>query len=214
MFTGLIEKVGEIKKIYPKDNYLIAEISANLKDNDLKIGDSISCDGACLTVSGLQDSLFEVRISQETISKTIAGEYKTGSLVNLERALKVGDRLGGHMVSGHIDDLGQLELIEHVGQSVVLIIKHDKKFDNFLINKGSVAVNGISLTINESGSGWFVVNIIPQTVAATTVTNFKPDDKLNLEFDMVGKYINKHLLNENNNKSEMNISSLTKEKIK
>ncbi len=209
MFTGLIENIGKIENIYAEENYLIAEISANLKDNDLRVGDSISCDGACLTVSTLKESFFEVRISQETVGKTIAGEYKTGSTVNLERALKIGDRLGGHLVSGHIDDIGEIKSIEHLGQSVVLRILHDRRFDNLLIEKGSIAVNGISLTINETGSGWFSVNIIPHTVGATTVKNFKPDDKLNLEFDMVGKYINKNFMNYDN----INISSLIEDKI-
>ena len=189
MFTGLVEDIGTISGISESGNYRRLLIESQLPAKELSLGDSISCDGACLTIVALAEKTFTVEASQETVARTIAGKYKTGSRLHLERALQVGGRLGGHFVAGHVDDRGQLEYSRRVGQSLELAIRFDRKFDPLVIDKGSIAINGVSLTINQTRSGWLTVNLIPHTVEETLLGEVKPGDSLNLEFDMIGKYI-------------------------
>lgn len=188
MFTGLVESVGKIKMIKPHENYLIMKVSHALGGDEIKIGDSISCDGACLTVVSLGKNVFTFEISQETISKTIAAEYNKGQIVNLERAVRVGDRLGGHFVTGHIDAVGQITKKTQVGESIAIEIGFDDSFDNLVVSKGSIAINGVSLTVNEASSGRCTVNLIPHTLEQTTFENLNLNDKVNIEFDLIGKY--------------------------
>ena len=206
MFTGLIQTVGTLKQITPRGNYRVLNIQSSLAGEDLEIGESISCDGACLTVTTFNKSSFEVEASQESVAKTVVSDYRCGSLINLERALQVGQRMGGHMVSGHIDDTGQVDYLKQIGQSWELAVSFDVKFDNFVIDKGSIAINGVSLTINEIKSGWLAVNIIPHTISETTLGRLKKGERVNLEFDLIGKYISKMIHSENN--------SLTIEKLR
>ena len=176
MFTGLIEDVGLIRDIRTRGNYQVLTIETCLADGTMAIGDSLSCDGACLTVTVVEDGRLVVEASQETASRTILDYYKAGQNLNLERALKVGQRLGGHFVLGHVDCTGKIDLIKPVGDSVEVAVSYDTDFDPLVIEKGSIAVNGMSLTVNSVRSGWLSVNLIPHTVGQTTIASFAKGD--------------------------------------
>lgn len=189
MFTGLIEDVGTITDLGTRGNYRILTIRSRLADEHLHLGDSVDCDGACLTVVEVNRGSFVVEASQETAARTILNGYKRGTTLNLERALQVGGRLGGHFVSGHVDCTGKVDYARRVGESLEVAVGFDRKFDPLVIEKGSIAVNGISLTVNAVRPGWFSVNLIPHSVGRTTVGQFQSGDNVNLEFDLIGKYI-------------------------
>ncbi len=206
MFTGLIEATGEIRNISRRYDYRVLAIASSIDAASISLGESIACDGACLTVTKVTGDLFVVEASPETVTRTILGEYKRGTLVNLERALQMGDRLGGHLVSGHVDDIGTVDYARRVGESIELAVTFDRRYDSLVIEKGSIAINGVSLTVNAVGDGRLCVNLIPHTVGATTVDRLRPGNKVNLEFDMIGKYILKS--------GRANLSSgLTKDKL-
>ena len=198
MFTGLIETVGTIEQIVKRSNYKVMRIQSGFDTSDLEIGESIACDGSCLTVVSFDTNSFTVEVSQETAVRTIIEHYKVGTNINLERAMKLGSRLGGHLVSGHIDCRGKIEYVKPVGDSIEVAVRFDTSFDDLTIEKGSIAINGISLTINSIKQGWLSVNIIPHTESETTITHFKTSDPVNLEFDMIGKYLLKFIQNKNN----------------
>lgn len=189
MFTGLIEAVGPVRKLDRRNNYRVMTVDFATAADDLRIGESIACDGACLTVVSFDKRSFVVEASQETIAGTILPGYTIGSQINLERAMKLGDRLGGHLVSGHIDDIAQVDTVKRIGESWELAVKFDSRHDSLVVTKGSIAVNGVSLTVNDTGPGRFTVNIIPQTYKMTNLGLLKTGDKVNLEFDLLGKYI-------------------------
>lgn len=199
MFTGLVETVGTIQRIVRRSNYKVFHIQSVISTSELSIGESVSCDGACLTVVSFDSNSFTVEASQETVARTIIGNYKVGSKINLERAMRLGERMGGHLVSGHIDTVGKIDYIKPIGDSTEVAIKFEQKYDDLTIEKGSIAINGISLTINEIKPGWLSVNIIPHTGEMTTLTSFKTGDEVNLEFDMIGKYLLKFAENKQNN---------------
>ncbi len=189
MFTGLIEDVGLLKDIRSRGNYKVLTIASKIADDNLALGDSIDCDGACLTVTEFGKGQFTVEASQETAARTILNSYRPGRRINLERALQVGGRLGGHFVSGHIDCTGTIEHARTVGESLEIAVTFDRQYDRLVIEKGSIAINGISLTVNAVKPGWFAVNLIPHSVAQTTVGDWKAGESVNLEFDLIGKYI-------------------------
>ncbi|MEW5994932.1 MAG: riboflavin synthase [Candidatus Zixiibacteriota bacterium] len=189
MFTGLIEDIGIIKNLRLRGNYTVMMIISRLAEENMQIGESVSCDGACLTVVATESNTFAVEASQETTTRTILNHYRVGSRINLERALRADSRLGGHFVTGHVDDTGVVEYLRPVGESLELAVRFDAKHDPLVIEKGSIAVNGASLTVNAVRSGWLTVNLIPFTVKETMLGSLKPGDKVNLEFDMIGKYI-------------------------
>lgn len=191
MFTGLIQAVGTIETISTKVNYLLLNVASPLSDGSIEDGESIACDGACLTVISSEPGSFEVEASQETTGVTILRSYRPGTIVNLERALRVGDRLGGHFVMGHVDDIGRIDYIRPVGRSLEIAVTYRAEYDRLVIPKGSIALNGLSLTVNAVRSGWLSVNLIPHTVAHTTVEAWRPGDSVNLEFDMIGKYLDR-----------------------
>lgn len=189
MFTGLIENVGSITDIRKRGDYRLLTITAPFKDEPVRIGESIAVDGACLTVVKFATDRFVVEVSSETFDRTILGIYRTGSKVNLERAVRLGDRLGGHLVSGHVDERGKIEAIRCKGGSLEISIRFDSRYDNLVIEKGSIAINGVSLTINSVAPGRLTVNIIPHTARETTSEEMNVGDPVNIEFDMIGKYI-------------------------
>jgi len=191
MFTGLIQDLGTVTRVSTRGNYRVLRVKSCLSGETLQIGESISCDGACLTVTAFDDISFTVEASQETTLRTIADSYRVGSTINLERALKTGDRLGGHVVSGHVDDLGIIDYMRTVGESLELGLQFNKSYDNLVIEKGSVAINGVSLTVNGVKPGWLSVNLIPHTARSTNLGSLKKSDRVNIEFDMLGKYIAK-----------------------
>lgn len=187
MFSGLIEAVGSITDIRKRGDYRLLTIAVAFKDEPVSIGESIAVDGACLTVVEFATDRFVVEASSETFDRTILGSYHAGSKVNLERAARLGDRLGGHLVSGHVDDRGKVDAIRRKGGSLEISVRFNSRYDNLVIEKGSIAINGVSLTINSMAPGRLAVNIIPYTAGKTTEMNV--GDPVNIEFDMIGKYI-------------------------
>jgi len=189
MFTGIIETVGKVAGIETKGNYRMLTVEPRKMFDNLELGESIAVDGCCLTVTEFDKRTFTAEASQESLSLTIIGNYEIGSSVNLERALTAGSRLGGHFVQGHVDCIGKLIEIKQIGESLVAGVEYPGEFGPYLVAKGSIAISGISLTVNELEGNRFWVNIIPHTSGNTTVESWKAGDKLNLEFDIIGKYI-------------------------
>jgi riboflavin synthase len=204
MFTGLIETVGTVTAVTARGNYRVLTVAARFDGDALQVGESIACDGACLTVTAFDNSGFSTEASQETAQRSIIKTYTVGSEINLERALQLGDRLGGHLVSGHVDDVGSVDYLRPVGESLELALEFDPRYDPLVIEKGSLAVNGVSLTINSVRSGWCSLNLIPLTAETTTLRRLAPGRPVNLEFDLIGKYVVK---------SQAPASSLTKKKL-
>ncbi len=209
MFTGIIEDTGTVKAV----KRLIGSGRIYIKtpfdlDHD-KPGDSISVNGVCLTVTTIEGNIFSSDVSEETFKRTNMGDLKTGSGVNLERAVKVGDRLGGHIVTGHIDGAGTIEKKEISGKSICFKIGVERDIIQLIVEKGSVAVDGVSLTVNEVETDFFSVNIIPHTSSKTTIASKKPGDRVNIETDILGKYIQK-LAHPSDKEKNVNLSFLNK----
>ena len=191
MFTGLIEEIGEIRSTTKTGNGIVLTIKAKKVLEGLKVGDSISTNGVCLTVTSFTKNSFQVDVMAETIRKSNLYLLSSGDAVNLERAMKLGERLGGHMVSGHIDDTGEIIGYEEESNAVWVTILPKKRLLRYIIEKGSVAIDGISLTVAFVDERMFKVSIIPHTKACTTLLKKKLGSIVNLECDMVGKYIEK-----------------------
>lgn len=189
MFTGLVEEKGELlNKIKTGDGYQLI-ISASKIMEDLKIGSSISVNGCCLTVVKKESSNFAVDTIEETLKKTNLGSLKIGDKVNLERSLKADARLGGHFVLGHIDTTGIIEEIKELSNSHYMTISYPKNFKKYLIYVGSVAIDGVSMTVAQLEGNRFSVGIIPFTWHETIFSDKKAGDSVNLEFDVLGKYV-------------------------
>ena len=188
MFTGIIETLGIIKDLKQENDNLHITVSSAIT-NELKIDQSIAHNGICLTIVAITDHEYTVTAIKETILKTNIGEWNSGHLINLERAMKLGDRLDGHIVQGHIDQIGICKSIEEANGSWYYTFEYDKNLNNITIEKGSITVNGVSLTVVNSTENEFSVAIIPYTYEHTNFKNFKIGTKINLEFDVVGKYV-------------------------
>ena len=193
MFTGIIEEIGTIKSIKkgPLSATLSIEASKVLKDT--KLGDSISTNGVCLTVTEILKNGFSVDVMNETLNRTTIQSLKIGSEVNLERAMQLGDRLGGHMVSGHIDDVGTIRSMSKLDFATLVYINAPKHILKYMIEQGSIAVDGISLTVVKIDDHGFYVSIIPYTKKDTTLLDKRVGDLVNLECDLIGKYVEKLL---------------------
>jgi riboflavin synthase len=193
MFTGLVEGAGKIAATSRVADGLRLSVTSPFDLAEVKLGDSIAVSGPCLTVVELAGKIFAVDVSAETLARTNLSLKKVGSRVNLERALRLGDRLGGHLVSGHIDCLGIL--MEKVAgpQSLRLKFSLPSPWARYIIEKGSIAIDGVSLTVNACGNDWFTVNIIPYTAQHTTIIDLGVGDRVNLETDIIGKYVEKLL---------------------
>ncbi|MHC5225421.1 riboflavin synthase [Ignatzschineria sp. LJL83] len=189
MFTGIIEERGEISNIVHQANITRITIKAHVVLSDVKLGDSIAVNGVCLTVTEFGDRFFNADLMPETLKKTGFDQYKKGTLVNLERALRVGDRLGGHMVSGHIDGEAKLLKIDDLGDIRELTFELKVPHEGLIIPKGSIAIDGISLTIISVTNTTFKVGIIPHTFEHTNLQKLQIGGRINIEFDMIGKYI-------------------------
>ena len=189
MFTGIIEAVGEIRNIAPMEAGLRVSIATGVLDlSDVKIGDSIAVSGVCLTVTTLTGGIFTVDVSRETLSCT-HGLDKQGGRVNLEKAMRLSDRLDGHLVSGHVDGVGDVVKFAPAGESYLLAIKAPESLAKYIAQKGSITVNGVSLTVNRVVGDEFDVNLIPHTLATTTLSDLKTGTKVNLEVDMLARYV-------------------------
>ena len=190
MFTGIVTDLGEILELEQKGD-LRARIKTNYDTAGITFGASIACDGICLTAVDFGDDWFDVEISSETVSKTIigAGLWKVGHTVNLERSLKVGDELGGHIVSGHIDGIAKVTSIKDEGDSTRFVFEAPSELARYIAPKGSVALNGTSLTVNEVDSNTFGVNLVPHTKKVTSWGKTQVNDPINLEIDTLARYV-------------------------
>ena len=193
MFTGIIESFGTIKQIRSNGEGKILHIDCDLDLSDSKIGDSIAVNGACLTAVSIDNHGFKVDMAPETVERTTFKFLKQGSRVNIERALKLSDRIDGHLVSGHIDGTGIVASVIKKSNAVIIQIDVSSKIGSDLIEKGSIAIEGISLTINQCSDKNFEVSIIPHTADITTIGLKQVGDMVNLETDMIGKYVKKML---------------------
>jgi riboflavin synthase len=191
MFTGLIEGIGRIKSVTKTGREMNLTIMPLFDMADSKIGDSISVDGVCLTITAFKDKILSMYASEETVSRSTMGRLREGDEVNLERALSLAGRLGGHMVSGHVDGVGRIIRKEQVQRSWLMRINIDKGMSRYVIEKGSIAVDGISLTVNSCKDDFFEVNIIPETAIITTILKKNVGDQVNIETDLIAKYVEK-----------------------
>ena len=193
MFTGIIEAIGEIKKIIPLENGIRIEItSGGLNLSDVCIGDSIATNGVCLTITNLVESIISMEVSRETLNCTQGLDIQ-GGRVNLEKAMQLSDRINGHLVSGHVDGVGKIIKLEPVGENHILVIKPPASLMKYIAKKGSITVNGVSLTVNLITKDEFSVNLISHTLAVTTFKELKKDMNVNLEIDMLARYLEQFL---------------------
>ena len=188
MFTGIIETLGIIKDLKKDNNNLNITVFSSIT-HELKIDQSVAHNGVCLTVIAINNGEYTVTAIKETIEKTNLADWKVGDLLNLERAMKLGDRLDGHIVQGHVDQTGICKSIEEANGSWYFTFEYDSNLNNITIEKGSITVNGVSLTVVNSKEKEFSVAIIPYTFEHTNFNTFRLGTKINLEFDVVGKYV-------------------------
>ena len=190
MFTGLVEDTGRVSRAVPRGDATELDIAPGKLDcAELVLGESVAIDGVCLTVTARESGWFRVVAAAETLARTTLGRHQPGARVNLERAMRLGDRLGGHMVSGHVDGVGELASRRPVGPSVEMEFRAGKDVIRYVVEKGSIAVDGISLTVNRVSGISFAVLVIPHTLTATTLDGKSVGARVNLEVDMVGKYV-------------------------
>lgn len=193
MFTGLIEECGQISKLNRSGNGTQLTIESNLPVDELQIGDSVAVNGACLTVVAKSKRSFTADMSPETFERTTFRNLVQGSRVNLERALRVGDRLGGHIVTGHVDTVGIVQSIRNEHNARIIEVEVPSDYIRYFVPKGSVAIDGISLTVNTIEKNLFSVSIIPHTLAATTLVDCQQGHSVNIETDILGKYVERFL---------------------
>ena len=193
MFTGIIEEIGTVKKISLAGESGSLEISAEKVLDGTKVGDSIAVNGACLTVTAMSGSSFTADIMAETARRSSLGSLSVGSGVNLERAMAADGRFGGHIVSGHIDGTGKITRMTREANAVWVHVSAGAEILRLIVEKGSVAIDGISLTVAKVSGNEFAVSVIPHTGAATTLLSKKPGDTVNLENDLIGKYVERLL---------------------
>ncbi len=209
MFTGIIEEIGYVKRINQQSRSAQIEIKADKVLGDVAVGDSIAVNGVCLTVVAFDSQHFTADVMPETVSKTNLRELKPGSPVNLERALQLGGRLGGHIVQGHVDAVGTIVEKQILEIAIIYRIATEPELLQYVVPKGSVAIDGISLTVVDVFQDSFTVSLIPHTAHETVLGEKKPGDRVNLESDIIGRYV-KHLMNRNHGEERqaLNLSFL------
>ena len=193
MFSGIIKHTGKINNIYKNNNNCTVEILSKMKFSKSEIGSSISCSGTCLTLEKYKRNLSKYYISRETLNRTNLKFLNKGDLINLEKSLKYGDRISGHFVQGHVDTTSIIKRIDIIGKSWFINFKLLKKYNKYLVQKGSITINGVSLTISKILRDGFQVVVIPQTLKLTNLIYLKERDVVNVEFDVLGKYIKSFL---------------------
>ncbi|MFI5323665.1 MAG: riboflavin synthase [Thermodesulfobacteriota bacterium] len=194
MFTGTVDDTGTVTEIKRCSKESALSIAVNRIDlGEVRPGDSISVNGACLTVTSIGRGMFTTDASRETLSRTNLGRLRVGSRVNLERSLRAGDRMGGHIVNGHVDGVGRVGSRKKRGKSVEFRFIVPDKLSRYIVEKGSVAIDGVSLTVNSVAGEEFSVNIIPYTLAETTFGTLKKGSRVNIECDIIGKYVEKFI---------------------
>ena len=189
MFNGIIKHTGKISDIYKKNNDCFIEIFSKIKFSKSEIGSSISCSGACLTLEKCRGKLSKFYISKETLNRTNFKSSNKGDIVNLEKSLRYGNRISGHFVQGHVDTTSAIKKIDYIGKSWFICFKLAKKHKRYLIRKGSITINGVSLTISKILKDGFQIVVIPQTLKLTNLIHLKEKDVVNIEFDVLRKYI-------------------------
>lgn len=195
MFTGIISAIGEIVSLEPRGGDVRLTINTgNLALGDVHLGDSIACNGACLTAVQLTGHGFVADVSVETLSLTTVGNWKTGSRINLEKAMQASDRFGGHIVSGHVDGIGEVVSLHEDARSWRFRIRAPRGLAKYIAHKGSITVDGTSLTINKVGGAEFELNIVPHTMTHTVMSDYRVGTKVNLEVDLVARYLERLLL--------------------
>ena len=203
MFTGLIEGTGKVVKIEPRGKDMRLSIEASFELEGLQKGESVAVDGVCLTVVFWEGRTFTVDVSQETLTRSTTGQRRLGDEVNLERALKLGDRLGGHLVNGHVDGRSRVTSLKKKGDSLIFEFEVDQSLARYLVEKGSVAVNGVSLTVNHCTEKTFQVNVVPYTAEVTTIGHLKVGDEVNIEVDVIAKYVERLVRSMQRSSSDM-----------
>ena len=189
MFSGIIADVGIITRAENRDGGLRLSVATEaLGMDDVRVGDSIAVNGVCLTVVKKDGAVFTVDVSRETLNCTV-GLERQGGHVNLEKALRLSDRLGGHLVSGHVDGVGEVVAFNDIGESWRLVVRAPQKLAKYIATKGSITINGVSLTVNHVAGSEFDVNLIPHTLEATTLNELKAGSKVNLEIDLIARYV-------------------------
>ena len=193
MFTGIIQGLGTLIEKRPAGGGMIFGLEADFQLADPEEGESIAVNGACLTARNIKGRRFYVDVSPESLERTGLGRLQTGNRVNLERALRLSDRLGGHLVSGHIDAQGQVQQRRSTGSFTLFTFSLDSSLTKYVIEKGSITIDGVSLTVNTCDRSQFSVSVIPHTLAVTALGGLKVGDRVNVEVDMIGKYVEKLL---------------------
>ncbi|MPM15053.1 Riboflavin synthase [bioreactor metagenome] len=209
MFTGIIEEIGTITAVQKGAKSVRLTIKADVIFDDMKLGDSIAVNGVCVTVTDFNQNTFSADVMNETLSRSGLGQLSVGSRVNLERAMQASGRFGGHIVSGHIDGTGEIIRKERDDNAVWLTVTAPKELMKYIVEKGSVTIDGVSLTVARSAEQYFAVSIIPHTGKATILLDKKPGDTVNVEIDIIGKYIERFLSAQPAN--NMNKSKITYE---
>ncbi len=193
MFTGIIEDIGTLAAIEKLSGRWIFSVRTGLPASEIREGDSIAVDGVCLTLLGVDKQLFRADASLETLNVTTLSSKAMNDRVNLERAMRTDSRLGGHIVMGHVDGIGRIETISKAGDSIGYTIRAPHELAKYVVRKGSVSLDGVSLTVNDQHDTTFTVNVIPYTAAHTTLGLKVPGDKINIETDILGRYVEKFL---------------------
>ena len=193
MFNGIIKNTGKINRISRVNNNCLIEIHSKIKFKKKDIGSSLSCSGTCLTLEGYNGKVSKFFISKETLNKTIFKNSKKGDIINFEKSIKYGERLSGHFVQGHVDTTSKIKEIKHIGKSLVINFFLRKKYMKNLVPKGSISINGVSLTIASLNKFGFQISLIPKTLKLTNLIYLKKGDFVNIEFDIIGKYIKKYI---------------------
>ncbi len=198
MFTGIIEAVGQIAKVEEKsgDKRLTIQVG-KLDMSDVKLGDSIACNGVCLTAIDFDSTMYVADVSKETLDLTTLNSIQSGAVVNLEKALTPTTRLGGHLVSGHVDGLGEIIAISQKARSTQYIVKPPVELAHYIAKKGSITVDGVSLTVNELDGDNFMLNLVPHTIKETTAQSYQVGSVVNLEVDLLARYLERLLMGQN-----------------
>ena len=193
MFSGIVEETGIVAHLEVRPGGATCTVRAQTVLDDVKIGDSIAVSGACLTVVGHNDTSFNVELAPETLRKTALGDVRSGDEVNLERSLAANGRIGGHVVQGHVDSTAEVVAMQPDGEGVLATFRAPESLLPYIVAKGYVAVDGMSLTVVDTGPDWFSISFISHTRAVTTVRHYGPGRRVNLEVDVLGKYVEKLL---------------------